>query len=405
MTATTAATLRERLKALEDDNLRLRTALAEAHARGSKSGNDFLTGDAIAPKRDALVCLHPAVSGRVTVIIPVWNGAKFLERAVTSVWEQTYPKEAIEMLVIDDGSTDGSRALAQRLARKSPVAMRVLAHDDGSNRGVSPTRHLAVRESTGEFIALLDVDDVFLAERLGATVNALVATPSAVAVCSFGRNIDAAGKPVPGYNGTHRAGEWRMLGDSLSPPFSFEQLWQLDPIANSTLTIRRSALEAIGGFPNLMAHQAEDWLLVLKLSLLAPIPCLEQELILYTHHAAAYTTGYHANGWGEGARLETFYHLAWWMLQLPTQAEAGARFFRREYPRLIADMHRLLPVLRDYYADGGRPAAGRDGLCEHLAHLSAELNTLRRTVRAALSENRQLRGQLAASACRKSVTA
>jgi glycosyltransferase involved in cell wall biosynthesis len=380
-----------RLAAVEADNALLRTALAEAEARAAGSGHGLLLRDAIGLTEHTLTCRHAAVPGRVTVVIPAFNAARFLERAVRSVWAQTYPAERIEILVADDGSTDRTCALARRLAAKSPSTLRVLRHPGGANRGVAPTRQLAADEATGEFIALLDADDIFLPARLGATVRALSKDAACAAVCSLGRNVDNDGRRVKGHNGTKRAGEWRTLGKGLRPPFTFDQLWRVDPIANSSLTIRRSALERVGGFPTLMAHQAEDWLLVLKLSLLAPIACLDRELMLYTHHSGAYTNAYHSNGWHEGARLEAFYHAAWWMLRTPEHAEAGARFFRREYPKQIADHQRLLPLVREYYHGGGRPAAGGAALADHLQHLGAELESMQRVVRATLSENKRLR--------------
>jgi GT2 family glycosyltransferase len=388
--------LRARLAAVEDDNADLRTRLAEAEARAAASGHALLLRDGIGLTEHSLNCRHSAVPGRVSVIVPAFNAEPFLERAVRSVWAQTLAAARIEILIGDDGSTDGTRHLAHRLAAKSPSPMRVLTHDGGRNRGVAPTRQLAAREATGEFIALLDADDVFLPARLAATVRALAKDPDASAVCSLGRNVDEHGRRVVGHNGTKRAGEWRTLGHGLQPPFTFDQLWSVDPIANSSLTIRRSALERVGGFPALMAHQAEDWLLVLKLSLLAPIPCLERELMLYTHHTGAYTNAYHAQGWHEGARLEAFYHAAWWMLRTPEHAEAGARFFRREYPRQIAEHQRFLPLLREYYRQGGRPAAGGGALGDHLQRLSAELEAMRRVLRGKLLENKRLR-QLAAA--------
>jgi hypothetical protein len=330
------------------------------------------------------------------VIVPAYNARPFLERAVRSVWTQSLPSDRIELIVADDGSTDDTFRVASRLATDSPVRMLLLQHDGAANRGVSATRQLAARESTGEFIALLDADDVYLPERLAMSVAALQKSLASAAVCSLGRNVDNAGRQITGHNGTTTAGEWRTLGEGLVPPFTFEQLWRVDPIANSSLTIRRHALERVGGFPTLMAHQAEDWLLVLKLSLLAPIPCLERELMLYTHHPGAYTHAYHTHGWREGARLEAFYHTAWWMLRTPAHADAGARFFRREYPRQIAEHQRFLPLLRDYYEAGGRPAAGREALGDHLQRLAAELETMRRVVRTTLGENKQLRRLVAA---------
>lgn len=380
-----------RLAAVEEDNQRLRTALAEAEARLAPSGHAFALRDALCVQEEPLHCSHEAIAGRVSVIIPAYNAEAFLERAVRSVWTQTLPHDRIELLVVDDGSRDETRAIAHRLAAISPVPLRVLTHDGGRNRGVAPTRQLAAREATGEFIALLDADDAFLPARLAVTVKALEKDPTLAAVCSLGRNVDGQGRVVVGHNGTKRAGEWRTLGENLAPPFSFEQLWRVDPIANSSLTIRRRALEAVGGFPTLMAHQAEDWLLVLKLSLIASIPCIDRALILYTHHPGAYTHAYHSEGWREGSRLEVFYHLAWWMLRSPVHAEAGARFFRREYPKQVAEHQRFFPLLRDYYAVGGRPAAGAPALGEHLQRVTAELETLRRVVQVKLHENKQLR--------------
>lgn len=380
--------------ALEQDNARLRLALAEAEARAAASGHAFLLRDAVGLSERPLACRHPSVAGRVTVVIPAFNAEQHIERAVQSVWAQTYPVHRTEILVVDDGSSDGTRMLAERLAAESPMRMRVLTHDGGRNRGVAPSRHLAVSEATGEFIALLDADDAFLPERLSASIAALNGDAALQTVCSLGLNVDADGQPVTGHNGTTRAGEWQSLGDDLQSPFTFDQLWRVDPIANSSLTIRRSAIERVGGFPSLMAHQSEDWLLVMKLSLLAPIPCIDRELILYTHHAGAYTNAYHASGWREGARIEAFYHLAWWMLQSPDHAETGARFFRREYPKQIAEHQRFFPLLRDFYALGGRPAAGGAALGEHIQRLTDEVETLRRVVRAKLLENKTLRKEL-----------
>ena len=388
---TNTVALERRVRALEDDNLRLRTALAEAEARAARSPHELLLRDGLLLREEILTCRKPAIPGRVTVVVPAYNAEAFLERTVRSVWAQTYPHASIELLIADDGSTDGTRTLAERLLQESPTAMRVLTHEGGRNRGVSPTRQLAASEATGEFIALLDADDAFLPERLKATVAALREPPGAVAVCSLGRNVDRNGEQVVGHNGTVRAGEWRTLSEDLSAPFTFDQLWRVDPIANSSLTIRRTALEEVGGFPTLMAHQAEDWLLVLKLSLLAPIPCLDRELMLYTHHPGAYTHAYHAGGWREGARLETFYQAVWWMLNTPAHAESGRRFFRREYPHIVADHQRLLPLLRQYYADGGRPAAGASALGDHIERLTQELDSLRRTVQLKLRENSRLR--------------
>jgi hypothetical protein len=70
-------------------------------------------------------------------------------------------------------------------------------------------------------------------------------------------------------------------------PYTFEEMIKGDPVVNSTLLIRRDAVSRAGGYPDVMAHQAEDWLLLTKLSLEAPIVLLKEKLIDYTVHPRA----------------------------------------------------------------------------------------------------------------------
>src|SRR5262245_28958013 len=129
--------LHARLAALEADNQRLRTALAESEARGASSAHDLLLRDAAGLAEQPLRCRHAIVPGRCTVVIPAYNARHFLERAVRSVWAQSLPADRIELIVADDGSTDDTLALAKTLAIDSPVRMVVLTHDGGRNCGVS----------------------------------------------------------------------------------------------------------------------------------------------------------------------------------------------------------------------------------------------------------------------------
>src|SRR6266481_4406279 len=110
----------------------------------------------------------------VSVIIPVFNGAARVGRAIESVFAQRYDG-AVEIVVVDDGSTDGTRAaLAQYGGRIIVVA--------DENRGAAAARNAAVRASRGEYIALLDDDDVWLPDKLARTVAALERDPQSVVV-------------------------------------------------------------------------------------------------------------------------------------------------------------------------------------------------------------------------------
>jgi hypothetical protein len=110
---------------------------------------------------------------RVTVAMPVYNGAKTLPRAISSVLSQT--SSDFELLVIDDGSSDESIAVIERF--RDP-RIRLLVHEQ--NRGLAATRDHLIEESRGDYTAWLDQDDWTNPERIALQVKALDAAPSAV---------------------------------------------------------------------------------------------------------------------------------------------------------------------------------------------------------------------------------
>ncbi len=97
---------------------------------------------------------------KVSVVIPVHNGEKYLAQAIESVLAQTF--RDFELLIVDDGSTDGSRAIMDRCARRD-ARIRILSQ---ANRGVSAAGNLGFEEARGEWVARLDADDVFLPDKL-----------------------------------------------------------------------------------------------------------------------------------------------------------------------------------------------------------------------------------------------
>src|SRR5215210_8953229 len=105
--------------------------------------------------------MEETVTPRVSVIVPAYNAAGFLERALNSALAQTMPD--LEVIVVDDASKDTTLALAQEVAARDP-RVRVLHNEH--NRGMYPTYNRAIDEARGEWIAALDADDVWLPERL-----------------------------------------------------------------------------------------------------------------------------------------------------------------------------------------------------------------------------------------------
>lgn len=126
----------------------------------------------------------------VTVVTPVWNAAAFLGEAAASVRAQT--RGDWEHLLVDDGSTDGSRAAAAALAAADP-RVRLLAWDD--NRGAAAARNAGIRAARGRYIAFLDADDRWHPEKLARQV-AYFERSGAGLVFSAYRRIDPAGRPL-----------------------------------------------------------------------------------------------------------------------------------------------------------------------------------------------------------------
>src|SRR5215213_8596780 len=93
---------------------------------------------------------------RVSVIMIFLNTERFIEEAIESVFAQTY--DDWELVLVDDGSTDASTAIARRYAAQHPHKVRYLEHAVHQNLGMSASRNLGIREAHGEFIAFLDAD-------------------------------------------------------------------------------------------------------------------------------------------------------------------------------------------------------------------------------------------------------
>ena len=119
----------------------------------------------------------------VSVIIPVYNTEKNIEQCVRSVMNQTL--ESIEIICVDDGSTDGSRAILERLA-KEDARIAVIAQE---NAGAGAARNRGLQLARGRYLSFLDADDFFEPDMLEAALAAADSCGAEVAV--FGKNLGA----------------------------------------------------------------------------------------------------------------------------------------------------------------------------------------------------------------------
>ena len=119
----------------------------------------------------------------VSSIIIFLNGEQFIVDAIASIFAQTY--DHWELLLVDDGSTDKSTAIAQEYAQKYPQKVRYLEHENHQNRGMSASRNLGIKHAKGNYIGFLDADDIWLPQKLEQQVAILNSYPEAAMV--YGR--------------------------------------------------------------------------------------------------------------------------------------------------------------------------------------------------------------------------
>lgn len=112
---------------------------------------------------------------RVSVVVSFLNAERFLAETIESVFGQTF--ESWELLLVDDGSTDGSRGIARAYAEKFPQAVRYFEHMGHANRGLPVSRNIGIGNAFGEFIATLDADDVWLPAKLERQVAIMDSHP------------------------------------------------------------------------------------------------------------------------------------------------------------------------------------------------------------------------------------
>ncbi len=169
----------------------------------------------------------------ITTIIPVHNGERYLAEAIQSALDQTLPPA--EIIVIDDGSTDGSAAIARAFG--PPV--RVLTQ---ANLGPAAARNLGVQQATGELLAFLDADDLWMPNKLAHQVKILVDNPSCSAVLGRMENFI-----TPELDERQAA----LLAKSAG---------QGGEILIGTLLIRRAAFLSVGYFDTERRHgEFIDW--------------------------------------------------------------------------------------------------------------------------------------------------
>lgn len=182
-------------------------------------------------------------AGLVSTIVPFFNRGKMLREAVASVLAQTY--RPIEVIVSDDGSTDGAGQVADALGTENPGVVRVIR--SSVNRGAGPAREAGRLAAKGEFIQYLDSDDLLAPRKFELQVEALRQHPECGAAYGYVRLIECDGRELPQpYKGSGEA------IPHLFPRLLVERWWS----TNCPL-YRRTLCDAVGPWSAL--RYSQDW--------------------------------------------------------------------------------------------------------------------------------------------------
>lgn len=183
------------------------------------------------------------VEGLVSVIVPVHDRPRLLEEAVQSALAQTY--RPLEVIIIDDGSTDDTPQVADRLAAGHPAEVRVLHVPNG---GPGPAREAGRSTARGEFIQYLDSDDLLLPQKFEWQVAALANEPGAGVAYGHSSYVLAGAE-------ADARRPWRRTGERIErmfPSFLERRWW-----GTSTPLYRRAVTDAVGAWSDLWNE--EDW--------------------------------------------------------------------------------------------------------------------------------------------------
>ncbi|MEL7245187.1 MAG: glycosyltransferase [Cyanobacteria bacterium J06643_5] len=206
----------------------------------------------------------------ISVVVPVFNGAKTIKETVDSISNQTF--KDIEIIIINDGSTDTTVEVIKTI---SDSRIKVFSY---SNAGLSASRNRGISQAKGEYISFIDADDLWTPDKLESQWQALQKNPQAAVAYSWTDYIDESSKFIkPGRR-------IKVNGDA------FSKLLVTNFLENgSNPLIKKTAFEKVGGFDESLSA-AEDKDMWLRLAVNYEFVCVEKPQILYRTSTTSMST-------------------------------------------------------------------------------------------------------------------
>lgn len=233
----------------------------------------------------------------VSVIVSLFNHGRYLAQCVHSVLGQSHAD--LEVVIVDDASTDDSLDVAHSLRRLDPDRVKVYANT--KNLGVSRTRNYGAYKSQSPILAFLDADDYWHPDKLEKQVLAFTEDPElGLCHCSVTIACDEQSARWVAHQNRGMSPDtltrWAESFDAFcreATNFSqtdyFRRLLVANNICLSSVALRRSAFKQARGFVDGARCQCEDWLLWLKLSMLTRFRSIPERLAVYRFHHESHT--------------------------------------------------------------------------------------------------------------------
>jgi glycosyltransferase involved in cell wall biosynthesis len=292
--------------------------------------------------------------GLVSVIIIFLDPGRFLVDAIESVVSQTYTKW--ELILVDDGSSDGSSEVAEGCAQARPGQVIYCDHAGHKNLGMSASRNLGLQKARGEYVAFLDADDLWLPDKLHFQVSRMEQNPDVdVIYCSglIWNSWDTSGKPqqndLPWNLGYTR--------ETVVEPPDLLALWLGDDSTTpspSMILARRTSLLGVGGSVDSFRNLYEDQVLCAKLAVRYRILVSPACLIKYRQHEKSCCAVWALHPGRQVARRDFLLWTREYLVQQGVHHPVIGRVLDEQLRKVRIEIERLLDEeLRRVTADAG----------------------------------------------------
>ena len=265
----------------------------------------------------------------VTALVTVHNYERFVAEAIKSALAQDYPPELLDVVVVDDGSSDSSAAVADACAAESGGRVRVVSQ---ANRGNAGAINRAIAEAGGEMLAMLDADDAWPADKIRRQVEVMLSRPDVGYVYTDMRVIDTEGEVLQ---------ESWLAGDVPPEGRCFGALLPGNPCTASSVMIRAEVAARIGPIPEEIPFA--DWWLAMRTAQQCEIAYLALPRTLYRFHGENMSLG--TQGAIRARELRRSMSMQRWFLRRLAPGEATPAELREAWTAFEREAREALELL------------------------------------------------------------